>query len=175
VVDQLAKARILAASRAIIERSGLTNWSIERCAKTAKCAKGLVLHYFGTRGDLWSASAASFAAERAGAWRAALSADGIDGLDALWDALAAEQREGRAAALLQLRLAGVAGAHLSDRDREELRASLARALGTDAGILPPAAALEGILEGYQLALSGNDDGEGVREAFFRYWITYVPE
>jgi AcrR family transcriptional regulator len=172
--EQLAKPRILAASRAVLEQDGLTDWSIERCARAANCAKGLVLHYYRSKGELWSATATSFASDRAGAWRAALSADGIAGLDALWEALATEVRTRRASALLQLRLAGVAGAHLPDQERRELRAALARVLGADTEALPPAAALEGVLEGYQLAILAHDDLEGVREAFFRYWITYVP-
>jgi AcrR family transcriptional regulator len=173
VTDQLAKARILEASRAITERDGLTVWSIERCARAANCAKGLVLHYYGTKGELLAATAASLAGSRAEGWRAALSAEGIDGLDALWEALAAEARTGRASAILQLRLAGVAGAQLSVKDRHDLRAALARALSAGTEALPPAAALEGVLEGYQLAMLGNDDLEGVREAFFRYWLSFV--
>ena len=174
MTEQLAKSRILEASKGITVRDGLTDWSIDRCAKAAKCAKGLVLHYFKTRGELWTATAAGFSSDRASSWRAALSAEGIDGLDALWEALSSEARSGRASALLQLRLARVAGAELSPKDRNDLRAALARALSTRTDVLPPAAALEGVLEGYQLALLGNDDAEGVREAFFRYWITYVP-
>lgn len=171
--EQISKARILEASKAIAARDGLTDWSIERCSKAANCAKGLVLHYFGTKRELWSATAASFVSDRAGGWQAALSAEGIDGLDALWEALATEVRTGRASAILQLRLAGVEGAQLSVKDRTDLRAALARALSSSTEALPPAAALEGVLEGYQLALLGNDDSEGVREAFFRYWLSFV--
>jgi len=174
MADQLAKRRILAASEEITRRDGLTDWSIERCAKAAGCAKGLVLHYFDTKGDLLAATAASFAADRASRWRAALSAEGIAGLDALWDALATEVEGGHASAIIQLRLGGIAAARIPEKDRTDLRSALARALSTDASTLPPAAALEGILEGYQLALLGNDDVEGVKEAFFRYWLTFVP-
>ena len=173
MTEQLAKARILEASKGITIRDGLTDWSIERCSKAAACAKGLVLHYFGTKAGLWAETASSFAADRAESWRAALSAEGIDGLDALWEALAAETRTGRASAILQLRLAGIGAAHLSPKDRHDLRSALARALSTRTETLPPASALEGVLEGYQLALLGNDDAEGVREAFFRYWISFV--
>jgi|GEM_PF-1497799 len=173
MTDQLAKARILEASKGITVLKGLTDWSIERCSKAANCAKGLVLHYFGSKRELWAATAASFASDRAGTWRAALSAEGIDGLDALWEAIATEARTGRASAILQLRLAGVEEAQLSAKDRSDLRSALARVLSASTEALPPAAALEGVLEGYQLALLGNDDAEGVREAFFRYWISFV--
>ena len=103
-----------------------------------------------------------------------VTAEGIDGLDALWSALVTEAGEGRASAIVQLRLAGVEGARLAEKDRRDLRTALARVLSTDAESLPPAAALEGVLEGYQLAMLGNDDVEGVKEAFFRYWLTFVP-
>ena len=133
----------------------------------------MVLHYFGTKGALWRETAASLVADRTSGWRAALSAEGIDGLDALCSALATEAGEGRASAIVQLRLAGVEGARLAEKDRRDLRTALARVLSTDAESLPPAAALEGVLEGYQLAMLGNDDVEGVKEAFFRYWLTFV--
>ncbi len=165
--------RILAASASVLVESGLTKWSIDRCAESAGCTKGLVLHYFGTRQRLLAAIAAELAGRRSLSWRAALAKDGVAALDALWDALAGEVDRRETQAILELRLSGQDGARLAEKDRRELHQALARALATDATSLPIADALEGILEGYQLAILGTKDREGVREAFFAYWLTYV--
>jgi AcrR family transcriptional regulator len=153
--------------------NGLTNWSISGCAAAAHCAKGLVLHYYGTKEALLAAVAGELVARRAVEWRASLAGEGVAALDALWLALAAEAGDGRARAILELRLSGIRAAALPAPEVEGLRAALGRALGTDAEELPTSAALEGILEGYQLALLGNDRSEETREAFYRYWLTYV--
>lgn len=107
-------------------------------------------------------------------WHAALVGEGIGALDALWGALVTEAQEGRTRGILELRFAGVPGATLSASAVETLRGALGRALGTDVTELPTSAALEGILEGYQLAVMGSDRTEEIREAFYRYWLTYVP-
>ena len=140
----------------------------------AKCAKGLVLHYFGSKEALLGTVARELIARREVEWRAPLSGEGIAALDALWSALAAEALEGRARAILELRLAGIPGASLSDAQVEGLRGALGRALAIEVAELPTSAALEGILEGYQLAVMGNDRSEETREAFYRYWLTYIP-
>jgi len=134
----------------------------------------LVLHYFGTKEALLGVVASELISTRVTEWRAALSGEGVTALDALWLALATEAREGRARSILELRFAGISGSSLSTSQVETLRSALGRALGTDATELPASTALEGILEGYQLAVMKNDRPEEVREAFYRYWLTYVP-
>jgi AcrR family transcriptional regulator len=171
---EASKARISGAALQLLTSGGLTNWSISGCAETANCAKGLVLHYFGTKESLLGAVAQELISRRAVEWRAALSGEGVGALDALWLALTAEAGEGRTRGILELRFAGISGAALSPAEVETLRSALGRALGTDATELPTSAALEGILEGYQLALMGSDRSEETREAFYRYWLTYVP-
>lgn len=169
-----SKARISGAATRLLIGVGLTNWSISKCAESARCAKGLVLHYFETKESLLAVVASDLITRRATEWRAALSEEGVGALDALWTTLAAEAGDGRSRGILELRLAGIAGATLSTSQVESIRGTLGRALGTDAADLPSSAALEGILEGYQLALMKHERPEEIREAFYRYWLTYVP-
>ena len=169
-----SKARISGAALQLLTSDGLTKWSISGCAESANCAKGLVLHYFGSKEALLGAVANDLVERRATEWRAALSGEGVTALDALWLSLVTEAREGRVRGILELRFAGIPGASLSLSQVEALRGALGRALGTDVAELPTGASLEGILEGYQLALMKNDRPEETREAFYRYWLTYVP-
>ena len=117
--------------------------------------------------------AAALLAERWTNWAAALSGGGIGGLDTLWDRLNEEAKSPTARAILELRLAGVSGAALPPKDAAELRRLLARALDLPPDALPAAGVLEPLLEGYLLALLGGVPDEEVREAFFRYWLSYV--
>ena len=167
------RAEILTASSDVLKSSGLTDWSIEACARRAHCVKGLVIHYFGSREALLRGSAAALTAERAERWRRSLRVAGIGALDLLWEDLAAAARDGSGRALLELRLAGVIGANLPPTDQQGNADGLARALEVASRELPIPAAIEPILEGYLIALIGGADQEGVREAFFRYWLSYV--
>lgn len=151
----------------------MTNWSIDGVARDARCVKGLVIHHYRGREQLLSATGASLTAVRERSWLGALTGQGIADLDALWAALLQAASDGSARALLELRLAGIASASLSPSAATRLRGSLARALETTPDELPVASALEGILEGYLLALLGKTEAAQVRDAFFRYWLTYV--
>ncbi len=152
---------------------GLTDWSIEKCSLRARCAKGLVLHYFKSKEGLLGEIAASLLSERWTRWAAALTGDGIGGLDTLWSRLTEEAKSPSARAILELRLAGVTGATLPPKETAELQRLLARALDLRPDELPAAGVLEPLLEGYLLALLGGVAVEEVKEAFFRYWLSYV--
>lgn len=169
-----SKARISEAATRLLLGVGLTDWSISKCADSARCAKGLVLHYFGSKESLLGAVAAELISRRATEWRAALSEEGVGALDALWSTLIAESGDGRARGILELRFAGIPGATLSTTQVDSLRSALGRALGAESADLPSSVALEGILEGYQLAVMKHERLEEIREAFYRYWLTYVP-
>ena len=167
------KRDILGAASELVIQTGLTAWSIEGCSRRARCAKGLVLHYFKSKEALFGAIAASLLAERWTKWAAALSGGGIGGLDTLWSRLTEEAKSPSARAILELRLAGVTGATLPPKETAELQRLLARALDLRPDDLPAAGVLEPLLEGYLLALLGGVPDEEVREAFFRYWLSYV--
>ncbi|HTK56133.1 MAG TPA: hypothetical protein VL295_04870 [Gemmatimonadales bacterium] len=151
----------------------MTAWSIEGCAKLARCAKGLVLHHHRTKELLLTTVARDLSAARWTAWRAALGAGDVSALDALWDRLEREHRDRSGRALIELRLAGFEGTLLGPADAAELARLLARALDVTPDELPEPVVLEPLLEGYLLALQRNASTEGVREAFFRYWLSYV--
>ncbi len=172
-VSKGRKRDILRAASDLVVEGGLTGWSIDGCSKRAQCAKGLVLHYFKSKEALLGEIAASLLSERWTRWAAALSGGGIEGLDTLWDRLNEEAKRPSARAILELRLAGVAGAKLPPKETTELQRLLARALELPPDALPAAGVLEPLLEGYLLALLGGVPDEEVREAFFRYWLSYV--
>ena len=167
------KREIMQAATDLVVDGGLTNWSIDKCSQRARCTKGLVLHYFKSKDALLNQLAASLLAERWTRWAAALSGGGIGGLDTLWSRLSDEAKRASARAILELRLAGVSGATLPPKETTELQRLLARALDLPADELPAAGVLEPLLEGYLLALLGGVPDEEVREAFFRYWLSYV--
>ena len=114
-----------------------------------------------------------FLAERWTNWAAALSGGEIEGLDTLWSRLSEEAKRPSARAILELRLAGIAGASLPPTATVELQRLLARALDLPPEELPATGVLEPLLEGYLLALLGGVPDEEVREAYFRYWLSYV--
>lgn len=151
----------------------MTIWSIDSCARSARCAKGLVIHYFKGREGLLSASAKELVRRRAAAWREALRSAGIAGLDLLWVRLVADALDGSARAIIELRLAGVAGASLAPSDAARLQTLLGQALEAPLARLPSSAVLEPILEGYLLALIAGGEVEAVRNAFFGYWLSCV--
>jgi AcrR family transcriptional regulator len=132
-----------------------------------------VLHYYKSKEALFGEIAAALLADRWTRWAAALASGGIGGLDTLWDRLVAETGPPTARAILELRLAGVEGTLLPPGRATELQQLLARALDLPSGELPTAAVLEPVLEGYLLALLGGVPVEEVKEAFFRYWLSYV--
>jgi AcrR family transcriptional regulator len=167
------KLQILRAACDLVTSGGLTTWSIEQCSQRARCAKGLVLHYFRSKEALLAEVAGALLAERWTNWAAALGGGGIEGLDTLWIGLVRETKPPTARAILELRLAGVEGARLAPARTTELHRSLARALDLTPDDLPAAAVLEPLLEGYLLALLGGVPEEEVKEAFFRYWLSYV--
>lgn len=167
------RANILASAGTLAKVSGLTGWSIEACSREARCAKGLVLHYFGSKDALLREVAHTLAAERWNGWRSALAPGGIGALDTLFDRLTDDAASGAARALLELRLSGVQEAALPPPAATDLQRLLATALELPPGELPAANVIEHLLEGYLLALIRGASGEEVREAFFRYWLSYV--
>ena len=167
------RAEIIGSSANQLKSQSLTNWSIDACAQGAGCVKGLVIHYFKGREPLLAESAHALISERAERWRIALDAGGIGALDLLWDELVRAATDGSGRALLELRFAGTAGAGFTLAQATDLAERLARALDTPRDDLPAPAALGPILEGYILALMESADPEGVKEAFFRYWLTFV--
>lgn len=174
-MENQRKPEILSASAALLMRGGLTTWSIEGAARQAQCAKGLVLHYFGSKRDLLTAVARELSTRRADRWLAALRSPGIEGLEALWRAIAEEVGSGSARALIELRLSGLDGTTLPADRARALVSGVAAALERPVELLPPPGTLEPILEGYALALLAGASADEAREAFLGYWVSFLRE
>jgi AcrR family transcriptional regulator len=173
VTENKRKPEILLASAQLLMRGGLTDWSIEGAARQARCAKGLVLHYFGSKRELLHAVALDLSARRAERWRSALQSPGIEGIEAIWRAIAEEVGNGTARALIELRLSGVEGTAIPAERARALATGIASALERLVELLPPPATLEPILEGYALALLAGAPADEVREAFLGYWVSFL--
>ena len=167
-------AAIAAASAEFLRARPLTDWSIEKVATAAGCAKGLVLHHHGSKRDLLAASARLLLETRSTAWSHALSQTGIGAVDALFEVLTRDAREGWTNALLQLRAAGVSGTQPEPAARAHLLAELSGALGVPTEELPGPGVVPALLEGFVLALLGGAGIEEVREGYLRFWLSFVP-
>ncbi|HLS48237.1 MAG TPA: TetR/AcrR family transcriptional regulator [Gemmatimonadales bacterium] len=166
--------RIIDAAIAILVRDGLSGWTIERVARQAGCAKGLVHYHFDTKWQLLALVASALRRQRLARRAAAFNRSGADALDALWDTLYDEMASGECAAWFAL-------ATVQDRTvREALPATsdelqrVASAMST-ALSLPemPVGRLRVILStlnGMQLPLLLGDKPEAVREVYDRFWL-----
>ena len=132
-----------------------------------------MLHHHGSKERLLATVAQRLSATRRDRWFGALAEGGVGALDTLWERLLLEQGEGSARALLELRLAGTPGTLLTPADATALARAIARALDLPLEELPSSTVLEPILEGFLLALQRGAPSEEVREAFFRYWLSYL--
>ncbi|HEU5049713.1 MAG TPA: TetR family transcriptional regulator [Gemmatimonadales bacterium] len=166
--------RIIDAAIAILVRDGLSGWTVERVAREASCAKGLVHYHFDTKWQLLALVASALRKDRMARRADAFGHSGTDALDALWEVLVSETMSGGCAAWFAL-------ATVPDRTvREALPATgddLRRVAGAMLGALPltelPLPRLRVILatlDGLQLPLLLGDDPEAVREVYDRFWL-----
>src|SRR5512139_1473117 len=81
---------ILEAAAESLSGSGLTDWTVEKVAAKAGCAKGLVLYHFGSKQALLDQVAAEANTARWSARVTALRLPPAKAIDRLWDDLSAE-------------------------------------------------------------------------------------
>jgi len=176
---------IIDAACSTIVEVGISQLTVADVAQRADISSGLVHYHFRTKQQLLTAACERLAARRAGARAAALAADGLPALDALWSALrdGAESAAERACtdlALLGRRDPDVRRA-LATQRREELRALTARlptllgSLGS-APAAPPeemAALVVQFLDGTALALASGTSAAEVRAAYDAFWLVLV--
>ena len=171
----MKQQRIVEAARATLVQEGLAGWTMERVAREAGCAKGLVHYHFRTKAELIAVVAASLRRERAGRRIDAFRARGAAALDALWQVLVREVATGEAAAWLSLASLPerpVRDALLASREELERLGAAASASLESAELSEPALRmLLAALDGLQLPLVLGEDAEPVREAFDRIWLT----
>lgn len=173
-----------AACSAIVE-VGIAQLTVAEVAQRADISSGLVHYHFRTKQQLLAAACERLAARRATARGAALAADGLAALDALWSALrTGAQSEAERAwtdlALLGRRDADVRRA-LAARRSEEQRVLAARlpallaSLGSTAAAPPEetAALVVQFLDGTALALAAGTPPAEVRAAYDAFWLVLV--
>lgn len=169
------KSAILAAARTVLIRHGLPDWTVERIAAEAGCAKGLVIYHYRSRDQLLVELASALHGDRHGRRTGALARGGTAGLDALWTALREEVAGGEFAAWLGLAAlpAGPARDAVRPTPRELLRleAAAGSALGVDTA--GSGALIAAALDGVQLALHAGHPEPGVREAYHRFWLGLI--
>ncbi len=162
---------ILDASVQILTAAGLEGWSLQRVATRAECAKGLVIHYFGTKASLLIASGDRLATLRAQRRLQAVGTRGTAGIDRLWQVIADDAALGTSAAALALASHGIPSRRPGDGG--ELHGALARCLGIPADSLAEPLALTAMLEGIELQLVQGTPAGAVRAAFDRLWLTLI--
>ena len=173
----MKQPRIVEAAGTVLVRDGLERWTVDRVAREAGCAKGLVHYHFSSKWELLAVVAGAMRRERAERRRRALSVGGAEGLDELWNTLVAEVDSGEHTAWLAL----ASSTERPIRDAMLLQAPELRGLAESLGGALDAtdfseetlAAILTILDGLQLPLVLGQDRESVREVYDRFWLSVV--
>lgn len=146
---------ILEAALDVLRREGLDGFSVEAVARGAAVAKGLVIYHYGSRAALLERCGSALTRDRAARFATALARGrGIRGIDAAWEELGRQQRDGTTRAWLALAAAGVV---LSTPETTELE-QIARA---------------GIIDGCAAALAAGVPQPLVREAYDALWLALL--
>lgn len=171
-----SRARIVAACVDLLLRQGLSGWTLDAVARSAQCAKGLVLYHFRSKDELLTAAGEEFARQRLARRVEALAPGGTAGLDRLWRLLAAEVTGG--AFSLWLALLAERRTRPSVELKRSARAGLGSAAATAIGV--PVSnqmltALPGALDSFQLQLLEGEPAPVVRDRYDRWWLQIFEE
>ena len=166
-----SRAALAEAAERVLLEAGLSGLSLDRVAREAGCAKGLVNYHYRAKPDLLAAVAVRLAARRRERLLTALHGAGADALDALWASLRQAVTSGESAgrfALLGLADPAVA---LPLADLGANWHSLADRLGEalDAPPLDPESVLAFLatLDGLELALLAGTPEEECKAGYYR--------
>lgn len=169
--------RIVDAATSILVREGLAGWTVERVAREAGCAKGLVHYHFTTKWQLLSLVAAALRRERIARRMTAFGEVGTDALDALWSVMGEEVASGECAAWLGLATVRDAGVRASmPVTADELRGfavELSQALAVPQPAAPTLRAVLATLDAMQLPLLLGERPEAVRDVYDRFWLSVL--
>lgn len=169
------KDSIAIAAATVLLRDGLQNWSVDRVAAEAGCAKGLVPYHHGNKKQLLSTVAANLHRDRTARRLAALQGSGAAALDRLWESLTLEIRSGEWAAWAALIAEPSISLPLSaSGPLNALGAAIGHALGIPSLRPDEARLAEAALDGFQLALHLGAPAESVHEAYHRLWLALLP-
>jgi AcrR family transcriptional regulator len=171
------KAEIVRASRDLLVRHGLGGWTIEEVSKQAPCAKGLVIYHYQSRANLLAETAAVLRQERITRRLAALRQDGAAALDALWSTIHAEVKSGEFAAWMALSALPDEPIHQALRptadEIDQLQSGFVRSLAIENP--KSAETLESVLAGFQTALLHDHNPGAVREVYYQFWLSLLPQ
>jgi AcrR family transcriptional regulator len=171
------KDEIAEVATRVLVRHGLRGWSVDRVAREAGCAKGLVHYHHGTKRALLRAVAGRLELAHSQRRLDALAGSrDAQALDALWRVLAAEVASGEWGAILCLRSEPDFRAEPTNEAPElkRLASSLATALGLASPSLDEIRLIAAALDGLQLALLRGGDPDSMREAYHRLWLAVLP-
>lgn len=162
---------ILTASLRLLASHGFEGWSIDRVAREAGCAKALVIHHYGTRSDLLTATGARVAGVRQDRRLAALAEGGTEALDRLWLAVTEDFRTGVSRAAFSLAAQGYSSR--GPGHAAALHAAVAKALDVPPEALADPSSLMAMLEGLEFQLMQGAEPLRLRPAFDRLWISLI--
>ncbi len=173
----LLKDQISQAALQVLAREGLQQWTISAVAREAGCAKGLVHYHHRTKEELLGTVADQLVRDRTESRVRALSGRSTAALDTLWTDLAQSVKAGRTAAWLSLMghpsPAVRSRIMLPDNDLTRLSEAVAEAFALDAVDESVARAIDGGLDGMEVALLRGDSADSVHEAFHRMWLSVL--
>lgn len=173
----MKQPRIVDAARAVLVRDGLERWTVERVAREARCAKGLVHYHFASKWELLAVVAAAMRRDRVERRRGALAVGGAAGIDELWRALVAETESGEHTAWLALASSTERVIRdamlLPPPELRQLAESLGGSLDATDFTEETLTAILTVLDGLQLPLVLGQDPEAVREIYDRFWLSVV--
>lgn len=168
------KDSITAAAVRVLLHDGLPGWSVDRVAREAGCAKGLVHYHHGTKRDLLLRASESLGSSRRERRLEALQGSGAATLDRLWALLVREVRHGEWAAWASLTAApDLPNRAPSTPDLLEFGAAIGRALDLPPLDPPRCRLAVAALDGFQVALALGDPEEAVHEAYHRLWLALL--
>ena len=172
------RARILAAARTLLTRGGPDEWSTERVARAAGCAKGLVHYHFKGRTALLAEVARSLVQGAADRRTRILTGIGTPALDRLWTELEREESSGELAARLSLLGASDKAIRTAlEPTAEQLAAfaaAIASALSLPAVTTAEARATWAMLDGLGAGMLIGAPSGALHEGFDRWWLTLLP-
>ena len=173
----MKQQRIVEAAKSTLLREGLAGWTVERVAREAGCAKGLVHYHFHSKWELLALVASNLRRERIERRAEAFRRQGTAGLDALWAVLLAEVESGECAAWLGL--VTLADPLVRDAlpptgdDLRKLAAQVSASLDVSGPSLEAMRVVVASLDGMQIPLLLGDSPTVVREMYDRFWLAVL--
>lgn len=180
----VARERILDAAISVLTQGTGGPATVERVAREAGCAKGLVHYHFKTKDALLASAGAKLWTERAAAWRQALAGgEPHAALRNSWQLLREEAQNGRLLACTSL---GLGTSKLAGQTVRDGRTAFARAsadgvvalferMGRAAAVPPSeiASLLAAVIDGLGLQLATGEKPDDMEPAWSAFWAAVL--